>query len=375
LELEQERTSFPDCKIVYCVEQGAQQLSNAVFLLGAYMILRHDVSADAVPAHFAWLESRMQPHRDVSTGSSEIDLDLIDHWHGLDKGKAQGWVRYAPSGSYMWGAIDIDEYSHYANPANGSLHQIVPGKLVALPGPRDLGGAEWRDDANGGRLFSPAFYAPILHDMGVKAVVRLGATSDYSSDAFEGLPIHDLPFEEDCPPLAVVQRFIRVVETTPGAVAVHCQSGLGRTGTLAALHLMLSRGFKAQEAIGWLRIMRPGSVVGRQQQYLCALSDAIDAASRARGVAAPLTPAPSSRPAITSLVVGRAQFSIGAVHDKPAASAIATPSAPVRRFKTTPRTKRSRRAQACCLHRVDEVEEEIVKEETEDADSALVHGS
>jgi cell division cycle 14 len=43
----------------------------------------------------------------------------------------------------------------------------------------------------------------------------------------------------------------------------------GRTGTLTALYLMRSWGFGAREAMGWLRIMRPGSVIGPQQHYLC----------------------------------------------------------------------------------------------------------
>jgi hypothetical protein len=38
------------------------------------------------------------------------------------------------------------------------------------------------------------------------------------------------------------------MRTAKGAVAVHCRSGLGRTGTLCALHLMLSHGFGAREA-------------------------------------------------------------------------------------------------------------------------------
>ena len=38
---------------------------------------------------------------------------------------------------------------------------------------------------------------------------------------------------------------------------------------------MAAHGFSAREAIGWLRVVRPGSVFGAQQHFLCRLGDAL----------------------------------------------------------------------------------------------------
>jgi hypothetical protein len=40
------------------------------------------------------------------------------------------------------------------------------------------------------------------------------------------------------------------------------------TGTLIALYMMKHYGFTANSAMGWLRVCRPGSVIGSQQHYL-----------------------------------------------------------------------------------------------------------
>jgi cell division cycle 14 len=96
--------------------------------------------------------------------------------------------------------------------------------------------------------------------MRAQAVLRLNE-SEYDEESFRagGIAVADLAFQ-DCaaPPADVVGKFFALAEGLPGALAVHCKAGLGRTCTLIALYMMKHYSFTAREAIGWLRIVRPG---------------------------------------------------------------------------------------------------------------------
>ena len=54
---------------------------------------------------------------------------------------------------------------------------------------------------------------------------------------------------------------------------VHCAGGRGRTATMIAACIIREHGWGARDAIAWLRLVRPGSVLGKQQEFLASLCD------------------------------------------------------------------------------------------------------
>ena len=216
-----------------------------------------------------------EDYRDASYSSSEFTISLLNCWRGLEHAKDEGWVSSPSSKSpYRWGMIDAEAYDHYDNPLHADLHEVVPGKLIIFRGPKDLGGLTYKDNLRDGafisRDFSPEYCADLLKDLGVSTIVRLNRPQ-YDAAAFvsRGFDHMDLDFEGgSTPPPLAAARFFRAVDGAPGLVAIHGRESLGRAGTLAALHLMRSHGFGAREAMAWLRVMRPGAVLGKQQHYL-----------------------------------------------------------------------------------------------------------
>jgi atypical dual specificity phosphatase len=77
-----------------------------------------------------------------------------------------------------------------------------------------------------------------------------------------GFTRHNIPVADfQAPTLAQLEQFVALVQGLPRGTKtlVHCQGGIGRTGTFAAAYLA-ARGLTADAAIQRIREARPGAV-------------------------------------------------------------------------------------------------------------------
>ncbi|XP_077462970.1 dual specificity protein phosphatase CDC14AB [Stigmatopora argus] len=245
-------------RIVHYSSFDQRKRSNAAVLIGAYAVIYlKKTPEEAYRALVSGSNAAYLPFRDASFGKCTYNLGLLDCLQGVAKALQHGFFDFE--------SFDVDEYEHYERVENGDLNWIVPGKLLAFSGPHPKSKIE-----NGYPLHAPESYFPYFRAHGVAGVVRLNSKIyDAGRFAAAGFRHSDLFFVDGGTPSDVItRRFLALCDTTPGALAVHCKAGLGRTGTLIGCYLMKHYRFKAPEAMAWIRICRPGSVIGPQQHFL-----------------------------------------------------------------------------------------------------------
>jgi atypical dual specificity phosphatase len=110
---------------------------------------------------------------------------------------------------------------------------------------------------------------PILYSAGIRAVVSLvnlpsdAAVFDSAGFVYLSLPIPD----GGAPTMAQMSVFVRFVDEYRQAkrpVVVHCQAGIGRTGTMLAAYF-IAHGDSVETAVHRVREVQPGAIESVQQ--------------------------------------------------------------------------------------------------------------
>jgi hypothetical protein len=210
----------------------------------------------------------------------EPPFPVLDCWGALSHAVRLGWISRENADNQEEEEdeplVDLAEMLHYAQPANGNVHAVIPGKLLLFPTPDDAldaAGADWADapgpDGRTARRFAPGFAAALLRDLGVSAVLCLGRGSAATAAAMarHGIATEDLGLAGDGSSLLRgLDALLSLAAGAPGAVAVHAGGGAGvrewpeYVGTLMQEALMSRAGLGEAAAGAWLRLACPWCV-------------------------------------------------------------------------------------------------------------------
>nr|XP_033341404.1 dual specificity protein phosphatase CDC14B-like isoform X2 [Megalopta genalis] len=245
-------------KIIHYTTMDPEKRLNAAFLIGSYAILYLKHTAD--DAFNCLTSSSNCPFtmfRDASMGTTCYEISLNECLSAIYKCHRLGFFNFQD--------FLVKEYEYFERVETGDLNWIVPGKFIAFCGPYAKSKIE-----NGYPHHAPESYFKYFRRNNVSTIIRLNKKIyDASSFTNAGFEHKDLFFVDGSTPTdSIMRQFLKIAENASGAVAVHCKAGLGRTGSLIGCYIMKHYHLTAHETIAWIRICRPGSVVGHQQQWL-----------------------------------------------------------------------------------------------------------
>ncbi|OMJ65716.1 hypothetical protein SteCoe_30415 [Stentor coeruleus] len=258
IELEKliKNQAYSSYKIYHYTTLNPQKRSNAACLMGAFQILVLNRSAQESWNPFTSLPAFLD-FRDAGYGGCTYRCTILHCLKGLEKAIQLGWFDYKK--------FNVHEYEFYEKVENGDWNWVIPNKMLAFASPSPA-----CSDNDGFKVWTPEDYAPLFKSLGITAVVRLN-NKTYEAERFiqKGVKHYDLYFlDGSVPSDNIIKEFLKIAETESGGLAVHCKAGLGRTGTLIGIYAMKHFDFPAADFIGWIRLCRPGSVLGPQQQFL-----------------------------------------------------------------------------------------------------------
>lgn len=242
-DLLNEKLEHPKIKnrdIVYYIYNDNEELTNTVLLIGCYMIIKLNYNPSKVIfilSHLFGLHTNY--YIDCITKHGGYRTSIIDCYRAL----------YF---SINLNLINLTDYLYLAE-EDGRDMNIIGNKFIALSCP----------SINKNNIKE-------LHKQNIKKIIRLNGDV-YDKSLVEPIEIHDLYFKDmTAPSIKIIKKFMNIVNNTDitELIAIHCKAGLGRTGVLICIWLIIKYNFTPQHVIAYIRMIRPGSILSYQGFFL-----------------------------------------------------------------------------------------------------------
>nr|CAH7743471.1 unnamed protein product [Callosobruchus chinensis] len=213
--------------VVYYTCSQLEMKTNAACLMGCFSVIYLGFHPNEIWKILQQL-SPYKPYIDASQISCGFHLCILDVLQAVHKAVQFNFFNFND--------FNVSEYDLYDRLQYGDINWLLPRKFLAFIGPSDS------NQAHPAEYYLKYF---LKNDVNFRNA---------------GIQHYDLIFPDGTtPPREILLHFLTIAEMGPGAVAVHCKAGLGRTGSLIGAYLIKHYHMTAREAIGWMRLCRPGS--------------------------------------------------------------------------------------------------------------------
>jgi cell division cycle 14 len=252
--------------VIFYMGTTPEEISSGVLLLCCHLVFKEGFTPAQAVARFSRIRGiPVIPFRGISKDCTVYALSILDTVNGLLKGQVRG----------LWdpNAFDMESYLNLVKPNCNAT--VISPKIAVLACPV----AHHIEGPPSALVDGAGNYAEVLRGIGVNKVVRIGGVGALQNPCElveQGFDVEDIvDFRGENPSQDVIDTFFGVVQAASGRVAVCCRDGYGASCTLVACHLIRYHGFSAAEAIGYMRVLRPGSVYGEQHCFLEEYADSL----------------------------------------------------------------------------------------------------
>tara|TARA_B110000259_G_scaffold188391_1_gene246987 strand:+ start:6212 stop:7177 length:966 start_codon:yes stop_codon:yes gene_type:complete len=238
--------------IIYYVynSKNNYDLLNCLFLFGCYFIIRENYNIEELLFNISYIFEYC-PH---------YYIDCISKYNGyiITIKDCFKTIKFINDNNYLnINKFNIKQYLYFTDYEFRDMTLILD-KFVAMSCPSNY-------DLNN--------TITELNKLKIKNIIRLNGESSYDKKLFENnnIIIHDLYFEDmTTPSVDIIKKFMNIISSYDFTelFAIHCKAGIGRTALLICIYLILKLKFKPVNAITYMRIMRPGSIMHHQGIFL-----------------------------------------------------------------------------------------------------------